>query len=145
MIIKAPFSFFKYCFSHLLALPIGTKPDIAALKWNADKKTQNKSVKVLFSCWWNCVCAPAWVHEVAVAKIFPLKSLYFDLQHDIFEIEAQRDHFHSRSSLKEHKAHSQQMELLFTVWFQWGKKCPFACSCRTSCSNIWIWKCSYFL
>lgn len=90
--IKAPFSFFKYCFSRLLALPIGTKPDITALKWIADKKTQNKSVKVL--CWWSCVSAPAWVQEVTVANIFSLKSIYLDLQHDIFEIEAQRDHFY---------------------------------------------------
>lgn len=72
ILIKAPFSFFKYCLSRLLALPTGTKPDIAALKWNADKKTQNKSVKFLFSSWWNCVSAPAWVHEVTVAKIFLL-------------------------------------------------------------------------
>lgn len=94
ILIKAPLSFFKYFFLPLLALPIGTKPDNTALKWNADKKTKNKSGKVLFSCCWNCVPAPAWVHEVTVAKIFSLKSLYLDSQHDIFEIEAQRDHFH---------------------------------------------------
>ena len=101
--------FVKYHFSRLLALSLGTKLDCAALKWKADRKTPKKKFRFCSHVGRTVCPFPhefMWVVAVTKAYLF-FKSLYLDLENNIFKKRVKGGHFYWSCSLNIKLIHSR--------------------------------------